>query len=159
MGTALSGESEIIRITMVDYFNQEVLLDSLVQPSIPMKHYNTRFSGVTAADMRNAVRKRTCIWGRDMARQLVWRFVGPGTVIVVHGRHNDLSTLRLIHPLIIDTFILESYGEGVSGGCSLKNLSLQRLGRVVQNGKGHCSLEDALACRELAHWLARQIPA
>lgn len=159
MGTALSGESEIIRITVVDFFNQEVLLDSLVQPSIPMKHYNTRFSGVTASDMRDAVRNRTCIFGRDMARQQVWRFVGPDTVIVVHGGHNDLSALRLIHPLIIDTFILESYGEAVVGGRSLKNLCLRRLGRVVQNGKGHCSREDALACRELVHWLAKQIPA
>jgi RNA exonuclease 1 len=159
MGTALSGESEVIRITMVDFFNQEVLLDNLVQPSIPMKHYNTRFSGVRASDMRDAVRNRTCIFGRDMARQQVWRFVGPDTVIVVHGGQNDLSALRLIHPLIVDTFILESYGEVVAGGRSLKNLCLRRLGRVVQNGKGHCSHEDALACRELVHWLAKQIPA
>jgi RNA exonuclease 1 len=159
MGTAISGESEIIRITMVDFFSREVLMDSLVQPSVPMKHYNTRFSGVTAFDMRNAVKNRTCIFGRDTARQQVWRFVGPGTVIVVHGGNNDLSALRLIHPLVIDTFISESYGEAVVGGRSLKNLCQGRLGRIVQNGKGHCSHEDALACRELVHWLAKQIPA
>jgi len=159
MGTALSGETEMIRITMVDFFSQEVLLDSLVQPSVPMKHYNTRFSGVSAADMRNAVRTRRCIFGREMARQQVWRWVGPETVMVVHGGQNDLSALRLIHPLVIDTFILESYGDAVVGGASLKNLCLRRLGRIVQNGKGHCSHEDALACRELVHWLAKQIPA
>jgi RNA exonuclease 1 len=159
MGTAMSGESEMIRITMVDFFSREVLLDSLVQPSVPMRHYNTRFSGVSAADMRNAVRNRTCIFGRETARQQVWRWVGPETVVVVHAGHNDLSALRLIHPLVVDTCILESYGDAAGGGCSLKNLCLRRLGRIVQNGKGHCSHEDALACRELVHWLAKQIPA
>jgi len=159
MGTAISGESEIIRITVVDFFTQEVLVDRLVQPSIPMRHYNTRFSGVTASDMRNAVRNRTCIFGRDKARQQVWQFIGPGTVVVVHGGQNDLSALRWMHPLVIDTLILESYGEPIGGGRSLKNLCLKRLGWVVQNGRGHCSHEDALACRELVHWLAGQIPA
>jgi RNA exonuclease 1 len=160
MGTALSGESEIIRITMVDFFNQEILLDSLVQPSIPMKHYNTRFSGVYSVRYE----------GHGQKPDLHFRSRhGPAAGVAVcrarqlsllfHDGHNDLSALRLIHPLIIDTFILESYGEAVVGGRSLKNLCLRRLGRVIQNGKGHCSREDALACRELVHWLAKQIPA
>jgi RNA exonuclease 1 len=39
------------------------------------------------------------------------------------------------------------------GGLSLKALALKRLNRVIQvKGRGHDSLEDALATRDLLHW-------
>ena len=45
-----------------------------------------------------------------------------------------------------------------SGACSLKTLSMSRLGRDIQakEKKGHDSLEDALAARDLAHWHVTQ---
>ena len=161
MGTASSGEPELIRLTAVDYFNNEILIDNLVKPSIPMQHYNTKYSGVSRSDMIKAERTSTCIFGRDAALKQLWRYVGPDTFVIVHGGHNDFTSLRWIHPKIIDTFTLSSYEYGkVDGGRSLKNLSLQRLGRKIQMGRGgHCSLEDARACRELAHWFAEQIPS
>ena len=161
MGTASNGEPELIRLTAVDYFNNEILIDHLVKPSIPMLHYNTKYSGVSRSDMIKAERTRTCIFGRDAALKQLWRYAGPETIVIVHGGQNDFTSLRWIHPKIIDTFTLSSYEYGkVEGGRSLKNLSLQRLGRKIQMGKrGHCSLEDARACRELAHWFAEQIPS
>jgi RNA exonuclease 1 len=42
MGTAASGESELIRVTMVDYFSDEILVDNLVEPGVRMLHLNTR---------------------------------------------------------------------------------------------------------------------
>ncbi|ERF77155.1 hypothetical protein EPUS_08459 [Endocarpon pusillum Z07020] len=158
MGTAKSGETELIRLTVVDFFTGEKLIDSLVRPDVPMAHYNTRYSGVTAAAMRNAENSASCIWGRDAAREQVWRFVGPETVVVMHGGSSDLSALRWIHSVVVDSHLLERFNEPVEGGKSLKNLSLCRLGRRIQNGRGHCSFEDALACRDLVHWLVCQIP-
>jgi RNA exonuclease 1 len=39
------------------------------------------------------------------------------------------------------------------GGLSLKALTLEKLNRVIQvKGRGHDSLEDALATRDLLHW-------
>lgn len=37
---------------------------------------------------------------------------------------------------------------------SLKTLTLVKLGREIQNAakKGHCSLEDAIATRDIVHW-------
>lgn len=41
-----------------------------------------------------------------------------------------------------------------SGDLSLKTLTLAKLGRDIQNAgkKGHCSLEDAIAARDIVDW-------
>jgi RNA exonuclease 1 len=159
MGTSMSGEPELIRLTLIDFFSGEILIDSLVKPSVPMLHYNTRYSGVSAADMHNAERSGLCIRGRVAARERIWRYVGSETVLVMHGGQSDLSALRWIHTVVVDSLLLERYVEPIEGGRSLKNLVAGRLGRAIQGGrKGHCSLEDSLACRELVHWHAGQIP-
>ena len=161
MGTSEAGEPSLIRLSLIDFFTGDVLLDSLVIPSHPMRHYNTRYSGVSATDMRNADRSGRCIRGRDAARELVWQHVGPDTVLVVHGGAGDLAVLRWIHGVVVDSFLVDRFdGTGeVEGGRSLKNLAWWRVGRVVQEGNGgHDSLEDARACRELVHALVGQIP-
>jgi RNA exonuclease 1 len=189
MGTAKSGDSELIRITLVDYFSSAILIDSLVYPNVEMLHYNTRFSGVTRKDMEIARSTNRCIRGRDNARFAVWRFVGPKTVVIGHSANNDLSALRWIHPVVVDTFsILSAHrnatrekaaddkkdnnqpavpkpGGTANGakpkrrkGCgelSLKALAKERLGREIQmaGNRGHDSLEDAIAARDLVHWI------
>ncbi|EGE80296.1 RNA exonuclease [Blastomyces dermatitidis ATCC 18188] len=241
MGQAASGDSELIRVTLIDYFSSAVLIDSLVYPTVKMEHYRTRFSGVSRRDMETAMKEGSCIMGRDMARFTVWRYVGPQTVVVGHSAHNDLESLRWIHSKVIDTHIIESLLEKEkkceskkegdkpeedgketaekdeatplteesggneheaehqldedeesnantsskgpkkspnsgarpdesapdkgkqgppkkrnkgSGKLSLKTLARERLGRDIQNAgnKGHDSLEDALAARDLVHW-------
>ncbi|KAF6828823.1 3'-5' exonuclease [Colletotrichum plurivorum] len=109
MGTASDGESELIRLSVVDFFTAEILLDSLVSPAVPMAHYNTRYSGVSRQDMEEARRRGACINGGVAgAREQVWRWVGPETVVVGHGVNNDFASLRWIHPLIIDSLLLAS---------------------------------------------------
>lgn len=175
MGVAESGESELIRVSVVDYFSCTVLLDSLVWPEVKMSHYNTAFSGVTTQAMEGAMRRDRCIMGRNRARQAVCDFVGPDTIVVGHGAHQDLTSLRWIHPNIVDTLLVETLkrsqgnategtarGDGISqqaqgtnaaGGLSLKALALQRLNRRIQlRRKGHDSTEDAITTRDLLHW-------
>lgn len=152
MGVSVAGESELIRLTAVDFFTGDILVDNLVQPQVPMLHYNTRYSGVTRGDIQHAIRQGTCIFGKDRARELLWRYVGPETIVVVHGGRGDFSELRWIHEHVVDSFILESMtGTEIKGGKSLKNLCKVKLGIDVQRKgrKGHDSLEDAMACREL----------
>jgi RNA exonuclease 1 len=147
MGIDKSGESQLIRLTLVDFFTGEPLIDSLVKRSAPMAHYNTRYSGVNAADMRRAEKSGSCIRGRDKARKRIWSYVGPGTVVVMHTGGNDLAALRWIHGAVVDILLLERYAIPVEGGRLLKNLLSRRLGREIQKGKkGHCSFEDAMAC-------------
>ncbi|KJZ72404.1 hypothetical protein HIM_08207 [Hirsutella minnesotensis 3608] len=186
MGTAASGESELIRVSVIDYFSRRILLDSLVWPDVKMAHYNTRFSGISKQVMDDACRRRRCLFGRAEARRAVWRFVGPDTVVIGHALHQDLTSLRWIHPLVVDTLILEKTKRGLElqaetakaekaeiaeqgddqepgqggeaaakneGGLSLKMLAAQRLNRAIQiKGRGHDSVEDALATRDLLHW-------
>ena len=222
MGTNESGESELIRVTVVDYFTSEVLVDNLVEPDVGMRHLNTQFSGVTWADMKRARNEGTLLKGKPSARAAVWWFVGTDTVVVGHGVSNDLRSLRWIHALVVDSFTIEFgfakkkeeaelaaaaekakaaeraghvaeffdqgslVGEYVptepplantsrvvpndkgkettertqkkkkgSGNLSLKTLTQKRLGRQIQAGgkAGHDSLEDAIAARDLVHWI------
>ena len=176
MGVAESGESELIRVTVVDYFSCEVLVDKLVWPDVKMNHYNTRFSGVTRQAMHDARRTKSCLFGRNNARRAVCKFVGPDTIVVGHGVQQDLTSLRWIHPQLIDTLLVErgkrnreEKYQGVDvvdeesqqiertkpagGGLSLKALAMHRLNRLIQSKKkGHDNLEDSIATRDILHW-------
>ncbi|PHH87470.1 hypothetical protein CDD83_8837 [Cordyceps sp. RAO-2017] len=193
MGVAVSGESELIRLSVIDYFSKAVLLDSLVWPDVKMAHYNTRFSGVSRSTMEEARRRKRCIMGRDAARLAVWQSIGPETIVIGHAGHQDLACLRWIHSLVVDTLVIErkrrerqrqaeeyakeekarknpamSRGDGdkedegqghendsskTEAGLSLKALAKEKLNRNIQiRGRGHDSVEDALATRDLLHW-------
>lgn len=107
MGVNDLGESELIRVSVVDYFSGAVLIDSLVWPDVKMKHYNTRYSGVTFRDMQEARRRRTCLFGKANARKAIWRCVSPTTIVVGHAVHQDLVSLRWIHSQVVDTLLIE----------------------------------------------------
>lgn len=170
MGTSRIGATVLIRVSMVDFFTQEVLIDSLVSPTVEMAHYNTRYSGVTFAAMRNAIRANTAIRGTDTARNEVFKYVDSNTIVIVHGGSNDFTTLRWLHPAsrIIDTCVLETWDHEVreqGWKRGLKDACQRRCGIMVQNAKlgdgraaGHDSLEDALATREIVCWWLRMIP-
>jgi RNA exonuclease 1 len=90
MGINTDNDTELIRVTLIDYFNGEVLIDSLVYPEVPVKHYNTRYSGVTRSAMETALQQDQCIRGKTAARQMVWQFVGPETVVVGPSQRGGL---------------------------------------------------------------------
>ncbi|OHF03873.1 RNA exonuclease [Colletotrichum orchidophilum] len=107
MGVAYDGESELIRVTLVDYFTSEILLDSLVYPQVRMQHYNTRYSGVSRQAMEAARSKGKCITGGlANVRAAVWEWVSAETIVVGHAVHNDLASLRWIHLKVVDSLIL-----------------------------------------------------
>ncbi|KOS17557.1 RNA exonuclease 3 [Escovopsis weberi] len=108
MGTNMYGESELIRVSVIDYFSRAILLDSLVWPDVKMVHYNTRFSGVTRRAMQDAKKQRTCLFGRASVRKRIWEFVGPQTIVIGHAAHGDLASLRWIHARVVDTLIIET---------------------------------------------------
>jgi RNA exonuclease 1 len=107
MGTAVSGDSELIRITMVDYFWGGILIDNYVEPDVPMLHLNTKYSGVTWADIKNARRQGNILQGKAHARQAIWNYVGPNTLVVGHAVINDLRALKWIHTAVLDSLIME----------------------------------------------------
>ncbi|KAK8001744.1 hypothetical protein PG991_013966 [Apiospora marii] len=186
MGVTEEGESELIRVSVVDYFTSAVLLDSLVWPDVRMKDLSTPFSGVSWKALNDARRNKTCLFGREKARKAVWSLISPETVVIGHGANNDLNILRWIHPNIVDTLLVEQRlrekeneakeqeaktddqqeaeikpsggGGGGGGGMSLKKLAKDRLGRVIQaKGRGHDSIEDSIATRDILHWHVARI--
>ncbi|RKF80809.1 RNA exonuclease 3 [Golovinomyces cichoracearum] len=107
MGINVNGETELLRISAIDYFTSEVLLNILVYPDEQMGDYHTRYSGVSHKQMQTAFRKRQCLLGRKAAREAMWKFVGPQTILIGHSANNDLSALRWIHTRVIDTMLID----------------------------------------------------
>ncbi|KAJ5379770.1 uncharacterized protein N7496_002198 [Penicillium cataractarum] len=160
MGVANTGEPELVRITAIDYFSGETLMDSLVFPQVKMWHLNKRFSGVDWPMLHKARKAGRIINGRDAARRQLWKFVGRDTIVIVHGGHNDFLCLRWIHCKVIDTMDCESRLAEPAKSPGLKNLTKAHLGREIQKGRGgHDSLEDAQATRDLAVWYVQNLPA
>lgn len=107
MGTAVSGDSELIRVTVVDYFSGAILIDNYVEPDVPMLHLNTKYSGVTWADIRNARQQGTILQGKAHSRHALWNYVGPDTLIIGHAVINDIRALKWIHTAVVDSLITE----------------------------------------------------
>jgi RNA exonuclease 1 len=107
MGTAVSGDPELIRVTLVDYFTEEILVDNIVEPDVAMQHPNTKYSGVSWADVNKARRNGTILDGKGGARQAIWQFVGPDTFVIGHGASNDLRSLRWMHMRVVDSMVTE----------------------------------------------------
>ncbi|KAI1541932.1 RNA exonuclease 3 [Pyrenophora tritici-repentis] len=196
MGTAKLGDSELIRISAIDYFTGEVLVNNLVEPDLPMQSLNTQYSGVTFDQLNHAVLVGHSLKGKVGAREALWRFVGPETFIVGHGVNNDLRALQREAALSaqqqLQGVAVLPQGMGVggwgvssstlnnqaapfataasqvepkkkkkpkgSGELSLKMLLKRYLGREIQmqGNLGHDSMEDAIAARDLVHWMVQR---
>lgn len=152
MAQAPGGDRILIQVVLLDYFSGEVLINNLVAPDQPVLSYQTRYSGITAAQMTIAIEMGQALNGWRGARDEVWRFVGTDTVVVGHGVHNDLAVLRMAHTRVVDSLLVVPHVKSRSS--TLRNLTKCLLGLEVQNGgrSGHDCLEDARAARELVLW-------
>ncbi|KAH9360565.1 hypothetical protein HPB48_012948 [Haemaphysalis longicornis] len=139
---------EVARVSVVDC-NGTTLYDSYVKPGSPVLDYNTAFSGITAAHLRNV---HTTL--QDVQAALL-RLINASTVLVGHGLENDLRVLRMVHDRVVDTAVVFPHHWGLPYRRSLRSLVGEYLNRVVPNGPlGHDSVEDAKACMELMVWKA-----
>ncbi|KAF3288780.1 hypothetical protein TWF970_005835 [Orbilia oligospora] len=170
MATNRFDHPELIKLTLIDFFTKEVLIDDIVKPLVKIKNMITHIHGITYKDIISASNASTAILGRDAARQKIFEFVGPETMVFVHGGTNDFLCLRWLHPAIVDTQEIESRvkrigddelddwlddeGTGLEAMCRLITGIQIRSGRTKYGNGVHDSLEDAMACRELGIWYA-----
>ncbi|BBN16199.1 RNA exonuclease [Marchantia polymorpha subsp. ruderalis] len=135
---------ELTRVSLVDT-NKTVLIDSLVMPTNPILNYNTRYSGITAARLRDV---NTTL--KDIQEHFI-QIVSAETILVGHSLERDLAALKVIHMKVIDTALL--YQHPRHGGKikpALRMLADKWLKRSIQNGsEGHDSIEDAEAAMDL----------
>ncbi|KAK4634711.1 RNA exonuclease 3 [Fulvia fulva] len=168
---------ELIRLTAVTWPAGEPLLDILVRPLGAVMDLNSRFSGVFPEHFADAIPYDQWLSSpppppRDdgaspalpivdspqRARELLCGFITPTTPLIGHAIDNDLNTVRLCHPTIIDTVILYPHPRGLPMRFGLKMLSQRYLQRAIQTGglRGHDSLEDAVATGDLVRVKVRE---
>lgn len=166
---------ELIRLTAVSWPSGDELVDVLVRPLGTIIDLNSRFSGVWPETFSNAIpysqfqasnSKDSSLHGSQSAsplpivddpqsaRALLCSFLTPKTPLIGHAIDNDLNTVRLCHPSIIDTVLLWPHPRGLPIRYGLKMLSSNYLDRRIQTGgdRGHDSLEDAQATGDLVRF-------
>jgi len=153
------GDEELIRLTAIDYYSGEVLIDNLVWPDIEMWHTHCPWNtSITWGRLEHAHRADKAIRGRNAARELLFNFVGDKTILIVHEGRKDLVALRMIHRHILDVKFLNKedpvhiYEKKQMPSHQLKAMAKKFLRREIQeNNLTKGSFENALACRDLAH--------
>uniref|UniRef100_A0A8C6RSP2 REX1, RNA exonuclease 1 n=1 Tax=Nannospalax galili TaxID=1026970 RepID=A0A8C6RSP2_NANGA len=141
---------ELTRVTVVDT-DMQVVYDTFVKPDNEVVDYNTRFSGVTEADLVD-----TSITLRDVQAVLLSMF-SADTILIGHSLESDLLALKVIHSTVVDTSVLFPHRLGLPYKRSLRNLMADYLRQIIQdNVDGHSSSEDASACMHLVTWKIRE---
>ncbi|KAF1945989.1 hypothetical protein EJ02DRAFT_395304 [Clathrospora elynae] len=168
MGYTTNG-LEMLRLTVISWPQHKPLVDILVRPLGHLLDVNTRFSGITAEQFVNAkpydlsdpkpVRNDLRIVESPyVARELFLAHVSPTTPVLGHALENDLNTIRLIHPNIVDTVLLYPTRQGLPFRYGLRNLAKTHLGEDIQQGgaAGHDSFEDARTTGELVRFKIKE---
>jgi RNA exonuclease 1 len=160
---------ELMRLTVVSWPSHKPLVDVLVRPLGHVLDVNTRFSGITAEQLlhakpydpenpkpnRNNLR---IVESPYEARKLFLSHVSRETPVLGHALENDLNTIRLIHPTIVDTVLLYPTQKGLPFRHGLRNLAKWHLGEDIQQGgaAGHDSFEDARTTGELVRFKIKE---
>ena len=138
---------QLCKITVVGV-NGRLVYETFVHPEDPIVDFNTRFSGVSAKDLKRGPAK--CL--RDVQNDLLG-FINANTILIGHGLENDLRALKLVHMTVIDTSLVFPHFYGLPYRRSLKSVVQIYLDREIQaENSGHDSYEDARACVELMLW-------
>ncbi|KAB8556637.1 hypothetical protein FH972_025673 [Carpinus fangiana] len=163
MGWTTAG-LELIRLTAVSWPKGDLLIDVLVKPLGTVLDLNSRFSGVRPEQFADALpyqesksletknaQQLEIVESPRVARQLLFKLIGPTTPLIGHAIENDLNAVRVVHPCIIDTVLLYPVRGGLPLRKSLKAAANEFLGRSIQGGgaAGHDSKEDAKATGDL----------
>ncbi|KAI5803951.1 hypothetical protein EDC01DRAFT_645352 [Geopyxis carbonaria] len=152
MAGAMDNSSILVQICAVDFLTGETLLNSLIDPTQPIRDWRTRISGISAGDVSRAKARGEALNGWEGARAALWEFVDADTVLVGHALQHDLTALRICHARVVDSQILTATGYGHMG---LKKLCADLAKVPVQDGRSHDCLEDALGAREVVVWCMR----
>ncbi|MCJ1410035.1 RNA exonuclease 3 [Ptychographa xylographoides] len=172
MGYTVFG-MELIRLTATSWPDGKELLDVLVRPIGEILDLNSRFSGVwpenysnagpyspavfehqETQETHNSERPMCMVNSPSEARELLFAHLTTTTPLIGHALENDLNSVRIIHPTIIDTVLLYPHPRGLPIRHGLKMLVKKHLNRDIQTGgaQGHDSGEDARAAGELVRF-------
>lgn len=139
---------ELLRITAMDYFSGQEVLDLLVKPKGEVVDLNSRWSGISEI-------KPEAIEFEELIKVL-GEVMDYNTILIGHGLENDLNSMRLIHHKVVDTAILyPKLKTSPTFRYSLKHLVFTYLGKTIQTGQ-HDSGEDALAAIDIVKYFIKK---
>eukprot|EP00890_Picochlorum_soloecismus_P002224 jgi/Picsp_1/3001/NSC_01224-R1_rna exonuclease 4 homolog ( cerevisiae) len=153
--------SMLARVSIVNILG-EVVYDSYVAPTDRVTDYRTQFSGIRPSNLRDAPPKSVVV-------SKVKTYL-EGRIVVGHALHNDFEVLDIEHPVkhVRDSSRYPPFMRRLISGKmkpqALRNVVLQELGMVIQNGE-HDSIQDAQAVLNLYNkhkvewekWAARSL--
>lgn len=132
---------ELLRLTALDFFSGQEILDLFVKTHGDIIDFNTKWSGISEI-------KKDALTFDDLI-DLLTEVIDKDTILIGHGLENDMNALRLIHEKIIDTAILyPKHKTCPTFRFSLKDLCFKYLSRNIQTGN-HDSFEDSLAAIDI----------
>ncbi|XP_070062954.1 GATA zinc finger domain-containing protein 7 isoform X2 [Drosophila virilis] len=144
---------DVTKVSLVA-LNGQLVYEHYVRPDADIVDYNTRYSGVTAKDLKSSGVKTLAEVQRDLLE-----LIDAETILIGHGLDNDLRALRIVHNTLIDTSIAFPHTSGFPYRRALRHLTKTHLNREIQCGDGatgHSSFEDSRACMELMLWRVRR---
>ncbi|CAL1540651.1 unnamed protein product, partial [Lymnaea stagnalis] len=116
---------ELARVTVVDE-DCKTVYETFVKPETEIIDYNTRFSGITAADM---VGVSTNLLG---VQAVMLSMVSDKTILIGHSLESDLVALKLIHSTVVDTSLVFPHRLGPPYKRALRNLMVELLQKIIQ---------------------------
>jgi hypothetical protein len=161
MGVNVWGDKDLIRLTAVDYYSGEILIDNLVWPGFKLLHTNPRDTSITWERLETAHKAGKAIKGLDAARNLLFNFVGDKIILILHDGQEDLLSLRMMHHHIIDVKYFIERGDIPyhlpKRTPELKEMTREFLNRNIEECRSRPSFERAVACRDLTlHFVQRE---
>ncbi|XP_074669734.1 RNA exonuclease 1 homolog [Strix aluco] len=141
---------ELTRVTVVDA-KLQVVYDSFVKPDGKVVDCDKRLSGVTKDDLKNITTSFQSV------QAILLNLFSADTILIGHSLENDLFALKLIHDRVVDTSVVFPYRLGLPHKTELRCLMADYLSRIHQDdGDGHNSRQDAIACMELILWKVKE---
>lgn len=141
----------LIRLSVVNgHDEKEVLLDTLVLPSLPVVDYRTDIHGIRPQDLQSVM------FTFRHAQAAMLQVCCSETVLIGHGLCNDLTALKMKHQKVVDTALLFEREDAPHHTPALKDVASALLGFDMP--EMHDSVADAQATLRVARHFLEQGP-
>ena len=141
--TGIKDGSTLIRFSMVNGLNpSEVIVDSLVNPLLPVTNMRSHIHGINEEALRNVQ------FTLRHAQAILMNTISDRTVIVGHALHHDFKSLKFNHYNVVDTSYIYQIANEPGASPSLRECAQQTLNESLS--PYHDSVEDAKVALLLA---------